>query len=55
MIGEKICFAGLFIAEALTAWLYLEYLFSREKTVRFLTCSFVIGYVMLYACRFISE
>lgn len=49
MIGEKIIFAALFAAEALIAWLYLEYLFNTRKSAFFLTCSFCAGYAILFA------
>ena len=49
MIGEKIIFATLFAAEALIAWLYLEYLFNKRKPASFLACSFCAGYAMLFA------
>ena len=49
MISEKIIFAVLFVAEALIAWLYLEYLFTKRKSAFFLTGSFCIGYAVLFA------
>lgn len=48
MIRENICYAALFAAEALTAWLYLEYLFRRKQTTLFLTSTFVFGYIFLF-------
>lgn len=48
MIVEKIWYATLFIAEALTAWLYLEYLFGQKKSTLFLLCSFFSGYLILF-------
>lgn len=49
MIGEKICFAVVFAAEAMIAGLYLDYLLRRKKTICYLFCSFVIGYTILFA------
>ena len=55
MIGEKICYEALFVAEALTTWQYLEYLFSKKKTFCFLACSFVCGYAVLFAVSLLDN
>ena len=55
MIGEKICYAALFVAEALTTWQYLEYLFSKKKTFCFLACSFACGYTVLFAVSLLDN
>lgn len=49
MMGERICFAAAFAAEAMIAWLYLEYLLSRKRSGRYLLCAFLIGYGALFA------
>ena len=48
MISETICYAALFVAEALTAWIYLDYLFRQKKSSFFLICSFFSGYTILF-------
>ena len=47
MIGEKICYAAGFCAEALIVWMYLEYLFIRKKDTWIMVSSFALGYSML--------
>ncbi len=48
MTGEKVCFAVVFAAEAMIAWLYFEYLLSRNKSISYLFCSFAMGYAALF-------
>lgn len=55
MMGEKICFAALYVIELLIAWLYLEYLFTKRKTVSFQLLSFFIGYTVLFVFSFLSN
>ena len=55
MMGEKLCFAALYVIELLIAWLYLEYLFSKRKTVSFQLLSFFIGYTLLFVFSFLSN
>lgn len=55
MIGEKICFAVLYIVESLIALLYLDYLFSKRKSVHFLLFSFFLGYAILYVISLLSN
>lgn len=55
MIGEKICFAVLYAIEALIAWLYLEYLFNKRKSIRFLLFSFFIGYAVLFLSSLLNN
>ena len=49
MIGEKICVATVFVAEAMIAWLYLEYILNRKRSLHYLICSFGLGYAALFA------
>lgn len=49
MIGEKICFAVALTTEAVITWLYLEYILSRKKSLRYSICLFCIGYAALFA------
>lgn len=51
---KTICYAALFAAEGITAWLYLEYLFSRKQT-RGHAASFVIGYAVLFGISFLDN
>lgn len=55
MIGEKICFAVVFIVEAMIACLYLEYILSRKKSLGCLVVSFGIGYSTLFALSFLDS
>lgn len=48
MIGEKACYAVVFISEALTGWLYLDYIFARKKSNMILSLSFLVGYTILF-------
>ena len=47
MIGEKVCYAAGFIAEAFTVWLYLDYLFPRKKSTWAIAINFALGYLFL--------
>lgn len=49
MIGEKICFAIVFAAEAMIAWLYLEYILNRKRPLHYSIFSFSIGYTALFS------
>lgn len=55
MMGEKLSFAALYVLEALIAWLYLEYLFSKRKTVSYQLFSFFIGYTVLFGFSFLND
>ena len=55
MIAERLCFAIVFAAEAMIAWLYLEYILSRKKSIYHLICSFGIGYAALFAFSFLDN
>lgn len=48
MIEEKICYVICFISEALTAWLYLDFVFERKRSTSSLSCFFLIGYALLF-------
>lgn len=52
MISEKLCYIAGFFAEALTVWLYLEYLFDRKQSNLVISFSFILGYLLL---TYISE
>ena len=52
MIGEKLWYAISFLSEALTVWLYFDYLFPRKKRSDVISLTFATGYIVLY---FISQ
>ena len=55
MNGEKICFAIVFAAEAMIAWLYLEYILSRKNPLPISICSFGMGYAALFVFSFLDD
>ena len=48
MIAEKLLYAAIFVAEAITAWLYFHYIYTQTKSALFTLISFVIGYTILF-------
>ncbi len=52
MMEEIICYAVLYLVEALIAWLYFDYLFERKHNVGFTISMFAVGYIF---CFFIYE
>ena len=50
MIGEKIVYAILFLAEAVTAWLYASYIYTAKRSPIYTFISFTLGYLLLF-CR----
>lgn len=46
---KVVCYAASFLAEAMIAWLYLEFLFARKRSVCIAAVFFTVGYVALYA------
>lgn len=48
MIGETLCYAFVFLAEALTAWLYLNYVFDKKGKPLVMLVLFAIGYSLLF-------
>lgn len=52
MIGEQFWYATSFLAEALTVWLYFDYLLPRKKSPYVIALSFAAGYAAL---TFISQ
>ena len=47
MILERAIFIAVYIAEALIAWLYFEFLFSKKTSSLFQLFTFLSGYVCL--------
>ena len=43
-----ICNAAAFAAEALTAWLYMEYLFKAKRSPMCLASTFLTGYAVMF-------
>ena len=48
MTGEKRLYAAIFIAEAITAWLYFSYIYSQRKNNLTVFFSFALAYASLY-------
>lgn len=48
MMGEKLLYAAIFIAEAITAWLYFSYIYSQKNRNLTVFFSFTLGYTALY-------
>lgn len=47
-MGEHICYLFVNLAEAVIAWLYIDYLFQRKKSPLALGLTFSAGYIILY-------
>ena len=48
MIAEKVFYAALFMAEAITAWLYFNYIYTQTaKNIR-VFASYALGYALLF-------
>lgn len=48
MIGERLCYAFSFAAEAFIVWLYFDYLFGTKMSPVIRVISFAVGYTFLY-------
>lgn len=48
MIGEKIVYAILFLAEAVTAWLYASYIYTAKRSPIYAFIGFTLGYLLLF-------
>lgn len=48
MSAEKLLYAAVFLAEALTAWLYFGYIYTQTKSRRYTIFSFALGYGLLF-------
>lgn len=48
MTRETICFAALYILEALIAWRYDEYIYPKARSDSFVLISFSVGYFLLF-------
>lgn len=55
MINERVWYFALFVAEALIAWLYLEFLFNSKKPFFCMLYSFALGYVLLFLISFFGS
>lgn len=47
-MGEHISYLFVYLAEAVIAWLYVDYLFQRKKSPFVLRLTFSAGYIILY-------
>lgn len=48
MIAEKLLYAAIFVAEAITAWLYFSYIYTQTRSNLYTFFSFAIGYTLLF-------
>lgn len=48
MIAERLLYAAIFLAEALTAWLYFSYIYTQTKSRLYTFVSFALGYALLF-------
>lgn len=48
MIAERVLYAAIFLAEAITARLYFNYIYAQTKDRVYIFCSFAIGYTLLF-------
>ena len=48
MIWELLCYAGVFLGEAIASWIYFEYIFERKQSRSFTIATFVLGYIILF-------
>lgn len=55
MMEANICYAIIFAAEAITAWLYFEYLFTVKTKTIVQVATFLIGYTILFGVFFIDN
>lgn len=51
----NICYAIIFAAEAITAWLYFEYLFTAKTKTVVQIATFLVGYMILFGIFFIDN
>lgn len=54
MIAEKLLYAAIFAAEAITAWLYFGYIYKQEKSNLYTFISFALGYTLLFLAAQLS-
>lgn len=55
MMEANICYAIIFAAEAITAWLYFEYLFTAKTRTIVQIATFILGYAILFGVFFIDN
>lgn len=55
MKGEQICYAVVFVVEAIITWLYFEILFERKRSRGIIISSLGFGYVLLYAVSLLDS
>lgn len=55
MIGEKLIYALVYVAEALIAWQYFEHLFGRKTGLLNTAAAFALGYGALFALSFLNS
>lgn len=55
MMAERIIYIAIFITEALSAWLYFDYIYSPTKGHWYLFISFLFGYTSLYTASLLNN
>lgn len=53
-MGEDISYLFLYLAEAVIAWLYFDYLFHRKRNPLTMILTFAGGYIVLYFVRWVQ-
>ena len=53
-MGEHISYLFLYLAEAVIAWLYFDYLFHRKREPLTMFITFAGGYIVLYFVRWVQ-
>lgn len=53
-MGEHISYLFLYLAEAVIAWLYFDYLFHRKRNPFTMLFAFAGGYIVLYFVRWVQ-
>ena len=53
-MGEQISYLFLYLAEAVIAWLYFDYLFHRKRSLLLLRLTFPAGYIILFFIHYIE-
>ena len=49
MIAERVFYAALFMAEAITSWLYFNYIYTQTAKNFRVFASYALGYALLFS------
>lgn len=55
MIGEKTCYAVIYLVESVITYLYFEYVYSPRKRLPLVVTSFTVSYLVLYLISWFSN